>query len=353
MKSVYRIFALLIIAALVFACTPGVLAVNHPFADVPDGQWYSPYVAYVYENDLMSGTSETTFSPNATMTRAMVVTVLHRLAGKPIYGEIDKFTDVPYGTWYTGAVFWAVGSGITSGTSETTFSPNDKVTREQLVTFLYRYAEYLFVDITTTELGEYADLNDVAEYARTPFGWAVANGIVSGTDETHLSPKNYATRAQCAAVLARFDQWLSDKTSKRDIEPDPSLLAFTQEDVGKWVGRQDGYDLYVTEVEEGVDRYGLKYVKVVVTVRNGSGWVPPGFTLCECRYCREMPCPDGGEEKCSLYDEKLDPGVTCQRCGKPQGDGTNGTCISWPYASVNCPNCGEYVEQGTCHSCAV
>lgn len=134
------------------------------------------------------------------------------------------------------------------------------------------------------------------------------------------------------------------------IAPDPSLLTFTQEDVGKWVGKDAGQDLYVIRVEEGVNTQGLKYIQVVVGLY-GSGWIPPGFVRMECRYCHEFPCPAEEEEDCPQYDEKFDPGVTCQDCGKPWGDGTNGTCISWPFASVNCPTCGEFVQQDTCHSC--
>lgn len=137
-------------------------------------------------------------------------------------------------------------------------------------------------------------------------------------------------------------------TTSNDIEPDPSLLTFTKADIGKWVGRVSGFDLYVIDVQEGVGGFGLKHIDVVVKNTYG-GWIPPGFSLWECIYCRQFPCPHGGDEKCPKYDIKLDSRYTCLHCFKPHGYGLE-CCVRW-MADVNCPRCGNFVKSHTCHNC--
>lgn len=137
-------------------------------------------------------------------------------------------------------------------------------------------------------------------------------------------------------------------TTSNDIEPDPALLTFTKADIGKWVGRVSGFDLYVIDVQEGVGGFGLKHIDVVVKNTYG-GWIPPGFSLWECIYCRQFPCPHGGDEKCPKYDIKLDSRYTCLHCFKPHGYGLE-YCVRW-MADVNCPRCGNFVKSHTCHNC--
>ena len=178
-----------------------------PFTDVAEGAWYYDAVKYVYHNGLFQGVSETIFRPESPMNRAMVVTVLHRLAGSPAAeGEI-AFTDVPADQYYEEALIWAVDNGLAQGVSETAFAPTSPVTREQLVTFLYRYAEFAGMDVSgKADLTVFADSDKVSSYAEEAMAWAVDAGIIDGVGNNTLAPRNNATRAQVAAMLMRFDQ---------------------------------------------------------------------------------------------------------------------------------------------------
>ena len=178
-----------------------------PFTDVAEGAWYYDAVKYVYHNGLFQGVSETIFRPESPMNRAMVVTVLHRLAGSPAAeGEI-AFTDVPADQYYEEALIWAVDNGLAEGVSETAFAPTSPVTREQLVTFLYRYAEFAGMDVSgKADLTVFADSDKVSSYAEEAMAWAVDAGIIDGVGNNTLAPRNNATRAQVAAMLMRFDQ---------------------------------------------------------------------------------------------------------------------------------------------------
>lgn len=176
-----------------------------PFADVPEGEWYYDNVVYVYHNNLMNGVSDTEFAPAGTMTRAMLVTVLYRYEGQPQVSGGVPFDDLEEGSWYSDAVNWAYQNGIVNGTSATTFSPEAQITREQIVTIFYRYAASRGCETDNlADLSVYTDLASVMEYAQVPFRWAVANGIVNGTSATTLDPQSSATRSQCAAIIQRF-----------------------------------------------------------------------------------------------------------------------------------------------------
>lgn len=175
------------------------------FADVTNDAWYADAVAYVYENGLMNGTSATTFSPDEMTTRAMIVTILHRLEGEPWVNYLLPFTDVTAEQWYTEAVRWAASEGIVTGVSETSFAPDDPVTREQLAAILYRYAQYKGYDVTdTADLSTYADASQISAYATTAMQWANAGGLITGSTSTTLNPQGNATRAEVAAILMRF-----------------------------------------------------------------------------------------------------------------------------------------------------
>lgn len=217
-----RIVSLLLALVIVLGMIPSISAASHPFTDVSSNAWYAKYVQYVYENGLMSGTAATKFEPNSTMTRAMTVTVLYRLAGSPDNSGKNPFSDIAADKWYTNPVLWASENSITSGTSATKFSPNANVTREQLVTFLYRYAETMGKELESTSISKYSDYSSISQYARTPFAWAVAAGIISGTDASHLSPKQSATRAQCATILTRFQQWVNGEEVEETTPTEPA-----------------------------------------------------------------------------------------------------------------------------------
>lgn len=176
-----------------------------PFVDVPENEWYFPYVHDVYWLGLMNGTSETTFEPQATTTRAMVVQVLYNMSGRPS-GYVPKaFDDVSEGQWYYNAVNWGKAVGVCNGTSETEFSPNDPVTREQLAAFLHRYAVLCgYTCIASGNLSGFSDSNRISDYAREPIRWAVGAGIINGTSATTLEPLSNATRAEIATMLCRL-----------------------------------------------------------------------------------------------------------------------------------------------------
>ncbi len=175
------------------------------YNDVKAGDWYANAVNYVTLTGLMNGTGDG-FSPNLAINRGMMVTVLYRMAGFPEVTAENPFTDVPADTWYTDAVIWASENGITAGTSETTFSPTNSLTREQLATFFYRFADFENPDPIeiTGELTGFTDADQVASYATDAMKWAIGEGLISGTTETTLSPKATATRAQVATILMRY-----------------------------------------------------------------------------------------------------------------------------------------------------
>ena len=178
-----------------------------PFTDVAEDQWYYEAVKYVYAQGLFKGMTETRFAPNHHMSRAMFITVLGRMAGvEEDRNATTAFTDVKSGSYYAGYVAWAAENEIVMGTSETTFSPNSDVTREQMVTFLYRFADYLGRNTEADEeaLNQFPDASSVSGWARAAMAWATDRGILIGT-EKGLSPKNPATRGQCAQIWMNFN----------------------------------------------------------------------------------------------------------------------------------------------------
>lgn len=176
-----------------------------PFGDVKSADWFYNDVKYVYEKGMMAGTAADVFAPNATTTRAMIVTILYRLEGSPAVTGTSAFVDVPAGQWYTDAVNWAAANQIVKGTSATTFAPNDSITREQMAAILYRYAQYKGYDVTKkADLSGYSDNSQVSAYAKDALAWANAAKLINGVTNTTLAPQGNATRAQVSAILHRF-----------------------------------------------------------------------------------------------------------------------------------------------------
>ena len=176
-----------------------------PFGDVKTADWFYNDVKYVYEKGMMAGTAADVFAPNATTTRAMIVTILYRLEGSPAVTGTSSFVDVPAGQWYTDAVNWAAANQIVKGTSATTFAPNDSITREQMAAILYRYAQYKGYDVTkNADLSGYSDNGQVSAYAKDALAWANAAKLINGVTNTTLAPQGNATRAQVSAILHRF-----------------------------------------------------------------------------------------------------------------------------------------------------
>ena len=179
--------------------------VGEPFLDVNEGDWFYDAVAHAYENGLMDGVGGNRFAPNSATTRAQLVTILYRLEGQPAVSGDLPFTDVEAGTWYTNAVGWAAQNGIVNGVGDDTFAPGNDLTREQLVTILYRYAEAKGYDVSASaDLAGYPDGEEIQAYAREAMAWAVAENIIQGMEDDTLKPAGNASRAQIATILMRF-----------------------------------------------------------------------------------------------------------------------------------------------------
>lgn len=169
------------------------------------GTWAADAVDFAYHFGLVSGVSKTEFAPNSPMTRAQLVTVLYRAVGSPSVTVSTNFEDLDVGSYYYSAVVWANVNGIVNGTSDTTFSPDSRLTRQQLAAILYRYARAFGGDTSYTgNLSHFTDRHQVDSYATTPMIWAVSHEIISGTSDTTLSPLSTATRAQVVVILHRY-----------------------------------------------------------------------------------------------------------------------------------------------------
>ena len=227
-KFMKHVVPLLLVVCLVVAlgCT-AFASGDLPFTDVPENSWYYVYVNTVYEEGFMNGTSATTFSPQGTMTRGMLITVLYRMATFGEEFETDYpsagFFDVDPDIWYAEAVDWGVYYGIVKGTGGRYFSPDDPITREQAATFFLRTASQLPLEDGSqipldngmrADLNDFPDANNVHDYAVEALQWAVANDIITGTtndyNEVILAPRDSATRAQLAAIVTRFALYLYD-----------------------------------------------------------------------------------------------------------------------------------------------
>lgn len=192
----------LALALAATVCFSSLVSADNRFTDVPETHWAHDAIEYVVDEGLFAGTSETTFNPEGTMTRAMLWVVLARMD--------DVNTNASSGeAWYQPGLDWAVENGISDGSN-----PNNNITREQFAAMLYRYAENAGEDITadTAELNKFIDTINISSYALQPLAWAVENGIVSGTSSDTISPAGNATRAQVATMLMRYDKAFNDDT---------------------------------------------------------------------------------------------------------------------------------------------
>ncbi len=185
------------------------------FVDLLRDAWYHESVDYMVARGLMNGISATEFNPDGTLTRAMMVTILYRVAGEPEVTEASGFADVADGLWYTEAINWAASEGIVNGYTSTQFAPDDAVTREQMATILYRYAKSLGIDTAayeSTDLSAFADSTNVSAYALTAMRWACGVGIIRGMSADEIAPQGNATRVQVAAMFQRFCENVLDRS---------------------------------------------------------------------------------------------------------------------------------------------
>ncbi|MBE6927065.1 MAG: hypothetical protein E7467_01015 [Ruminococcaceae bacterium] len=206
MKNAKRIIALLLAVVMMIGILPFASAANvGPFTDVEEDDWYGEFVAYVYEYGLMNGLSKTTFGPNETCTRAMAATVLYRIEGSPAVAEPATFTDLDLkADWYLDPVAWAEDEGVVNGVGNGKFDPDGLVTREQLVTMIWRYAGSPEPTVDGG-IDKFPDAKSVSDYAVKAFNWAIAKGIIDGKDDK-LVPAGNATRAEFAKIISVYDK---------------------------------------------------------------------------------------------------------------------------------------------------
>ncbi|MEK3685044.1 cyclophilin-like fold protein [Paenibacillus sp. FSL R10-2736] len=237
-NQVSRLISLLLGLVLTICTANPAFAAD--YNDVSDNAWYRSAVEFVTENNLMAGTGKGDFEPETPMSRAMLVTVLHRIGGSPAVAGNGGFSDVPGGSYYASAVAWAQANRIVTGTGVGRFSPHSLITREQFATILYRYAEAKSYDISAyTTLDGYTDASEVSAYAKQALQWMVGIQNIQGSGGK-LLPAGSATRAQAATMLTRFLANLPIEESAEPTAPaqstapgQPSATALVQSEEGK------------------------------------------------------------------------------------------------------------------------
>ncbi len=184
-----------------------------PFTDVTEGEdWFYDAMAYVYENGIMAGTSDTTFEPDMLLDRAMAAQLFYNLEGKPAVTGDSTFTDVTSGHWAVDAITWAAQNDIVAGIGGGLYDPDSNVTREQFAVMLYKYARFKGYDLTAAgDLTRFPDAGSISSWAETALSWANGNGLINGNEDGTLAPGGTATRAQAASILAQFDQSFANK----------------------------------------------------------------------------------------------------------------------------------------------
>lgn len=178
-----------------------------PFVDVTEDKWYYDAVAYVYQQGIMVGMSETTFEPNTTVNRAQVAQMLYNLEGQPQVSRDSGFSDIRDDQWYAKAVAWASANDVVAGYEDGTFRPTRAVTREEFAQILYNYAKCKGYGLSASaDLGKFPDSGQVSSWAEIALGWANGNGLINGHDDGRLDPKGSTIRAQAASILMNFDK---------------------------------------------------------------------------------------------------------------------------------------------------
>ena len=275
MKTAKRCLSVLLSLCLALGLIPGTALAasdNLPFTDVNTTDWYHDAVQYVYDKGMMSGTSATSFAPNETTSRGMIVTVLHRMEGTPVASGA-VFMDVSSSQWYANAVAWASANNIVGGYGSGLFGPGDPITREQMSSILYRYSQYKGYPVSASgSLAAFPDAAQTSSYAVDAMNWAVGSGLIAGVSG-NLDPKGSATRAQVATILQRYCENVVPTSTSA---PDTSVPDTTPSTV-------DTTYTVTFDLNYGSDtQYDKKVVKAVETVskppnpsRNGysfSGW---------------------------------------------------------------------------------
>ncbi len=203
-KALSFLLAVVMTAAAIAVALPA--SAKALFSDVEDGRWSADSIKHAVENGYMNGVGGGLFDPEGSLTRAMVATVLWRREGSPAPADPSGFSDVPADEWYTDAVAWARSADVVKGLTETTFGPDEFITREQLATMLFRFSSTAPVSVPErADLSPFADDEKVSDWAGEPLEWAVETGLLKGTDGNRLAPDGFATREQFAAIIERYD----------------------------------------------------------------------------------------------------------------------------------------------------
>ncbi len=184
------------------------------FTDVKQDDWFYSDVMFVFNNKIMTGTGESEFSPDTTLNRAMMITILHRIDKDNSMYEKNIFNDVEKNSWYENAVNWGFENKIVAGTSENTFAPMDNLTREQLCVMLYNYTKHIGVKTEFADISSYSENETVSDWAKDAVSWAVGEKIVTGKGNNTLAPKDSASRAEAAAVIRRYTEKFAEIEGK-------------------------------------------------------------------------------------------------------------------------------------------
>lgn len=267
MRNLKRVWTLFLSLVLVLSlCIPAYAAVEDTgFSDVAADAWYAEFVVYCRDNGLMAGTSGTTFSPDTPTTRAMMATILYRLAGTPAVSGTDSYTDTQPGAWYADAVLWASQNGVVSGYGGGLFGTNDPLTREQMATMLWRYSG----SPSANAGSDFADESSIASWADTAVDWARENGYMGGVGANLFQPQGQATRAQMATILTRYHQDAETPvTPEPEPEPEPengeTLVAYfsatgNTESIARHIQTILNADLYEIVPEDPYTSEDLNY----------------------------------------------------------------------------------------------
>ncbi len=241
MKKIIESFSLVLLITLLLGLLP-CFAQNTAsvFTDVPEYEWFAESVEYVKDKGLMNGITVTTFEPQTSITRGMIVTIIYRLEGSPKVKSEHQFSDVNTAYYYCTPIIWAAENGIVNGYSKDTFAPDDEITREQFATILYRYAEKKGIDVSfdaeKVKLSGYEDEEKISDYAVNAISWANVTGLIKGVTVTTLEPQGKATRAQAATIFMRFDKLIEqsektdDSTKTKDEKADEEQTALGKND---------------------------------------------------------------------------------------------------------------------------
>ncbi len=254
MKKKFLLLAL-ITCLLVIMAVPALAAAGDVFTDVAAGSWYEEAITYCQSNGLMSGTTATTFEPEAEMNRAMLVTVLYRAAGSPEVAAQSSFSDVAAGDWYTSAVQWAVQNGIVNGYGDGRFGTEEPVSREQVAAILWRAAG----SPQAVSSGTFADEDEISSYASTAVNWAQNNGLMTGDTGAVFNPQATLTRSQAAAILMRFVPYMTgtEQPGSDTEEPQPDSESKVLVAYFSCTGNTEGIAETIAQMLEG-DLYEIQ-----------------------------------------------------------------------------------------------